>query len=164
MAITESLTGIFSRGWYLNLTEQEIRRCRRYGTPMFIVMIDVDHFKAINDNHGHQVGDQVLQKVGALLQQQVRKADVVGRIGGEEFAITMVAASSTQAAATAERLRKMIARCRVAVEKDSVCFTISAGIAQLNAEEDSLEAIMRRADQALYVAKNEGRNRVRIAA
>jgi diguanylate cyclase (GGDEF)-like protein/PAS domain S-box-containing protein len=164
LATTDSLTGAYNRRHFLELTETEIIRARRYQFPLSISMIDIDHFKRINDRYGHPVGDLVLKELVKILKSQLRPNDVLGRLGGEEFAITMVECDLQKAFAVIERLRQSIEQHRIMADNGKeVYFRISAGVAQLTDETEGWEPAMNRADQALYRAKKGGRNRVEIA-
>jgi diguanylate cyclase (GGDEF)-like protein/PAS domain S-box-containing protein len=164
LATTDALTGAYNRRHFLELTGAEVIRARRYQSPLSISMIDIDQFKGINDQYGHPVGDLVLMELAKLLKSHLRPNDILGRLGGDELAVTMVECSLQRAFAALERLRKSIEECRViTVEGTEIHFKISAGIAQLADESEDLESVVRRADQALYLAKNMGRNRVEKA-
>ena len=164
LATTDSLTGACNRRHFLELTETEIIRARRYPFSLSISMIDIDHFKRINDRYGHPVGDLVLKELVKILKSQLRPNDILGRLGGEEFAITMVECDLQKAFAVTERLRRSIEQHSImADDGKEVYFKISAGVAQLTSETEGWEAVMSRADQALYRAKKGGRNRVEIA-
>jgi len=158
LATTDSLTGIYNRGWYLTLSQKEILRSRRYNLPLSLIMADIDHFKLINDTFGHQAGDVVLKNVSRELQQQLRAVDIMGRLGGEEFGITLIESNLEKAASTAERLREKIAGCGVMSNGSEIHFTISLGVAQLDGKEHDIHAILKKADEALYSAKRNGRN------
>jgi len=164
LATTDPLTGAYNRRHFLELTEKEIIRARRYQSPLSISMIDIDHFKRINDRYGHPVGDLVLKELVKILRSQLRPNDVLGRLGGEEFTITMVECDLQKAFAMIERLRKSIEQHSIMADDGTeVYFKISAGVAQLANETEGWESVMSRADQALYQAKKGGRNRVEIA-
>ncbi|MFH0934529.1 MAG: sensor domain-containing diguanylate cyclase, partial [Pseudomonadota bacterium] len=157
----DALTGLNNRRHFYELAEQEIVRTRRYGKPLAIMMVDVDHFKAINDTYGHHSGDTVLRQLSNICRQTMREIDIIGRIGGEEFSILLPEASAAQAREAAERLREAVAAAEVQLEADvSISFTVSIGIAALVSEDDGVAAMLRRADVALYSAKHSGRNRV----
>ena len=165
LATTDPLTGAYNRRHFLELTEKEIIRARRYQSPLSISMMDIDHFKRINDRYGHPAGDLVLEELVKILRGQLRPNDVLGRVGGEEFAITMVECDLQKSFAVIERLRKSIEQQRIMLDDDTeVRFSISAGVAQLAGPTEDWESVIRRADQALYWAKKSGRNRVGIAA
>ena len=157
----DALTGLNNRRHFYELAEQEIVRTRRYGKPLALMMLDVDHFKPINDTYGHQAGDLVLQQLSDVCRQTMREIDIIGRLGGEEFAILLPEANGAQAQEAAERLREVIAATVVRLEQDvSISFTASIGVAALVAADHGVAAMLKRADEALYTAKNSGRNRV----
>ena len=159
MATEDSLTGVYTRRHILELAEHDLRRSLRDHTPFTVLLIDIDHFKRINDSHGHAAGDAVLRRFGEHCRAAVREVDVVGRLGGEEFAVFMPATGLEEAHSIAERLRISIASHGFDLGPTRVSVTISVGVAQRKAEETTLEAMMGRADSALYLAKNGGRNR-----
>ena len=164
LATTDSLTGAYNRRHFLELTEKEIIRARRYRSPLSISMMDIDHFKRINDRYGHPAGDLVLKELVKIVKGQLRPNDVLGRLGGEEFAITMVECDLQKSLAVMERLRKSIEQHRITTDDGTeVYFRISAGVAQLAGEAEGWESVIKRADQALYQAKRSGRNLVGIA-
>lgn len=165
MAITDPLTGLYNRRYletHLNhLIEHYINR----GKALSVVAVDVDFFKAINDTYGHDIGDKVLQELSVRLKTNTRSVDLCCRVGGEEFIMVLPNTASALSSRIAERLRRSVAsksfECGIA---QAVPVTISVGVASLNATDDTLEKLLKRADQALYAAKREGRNRVVIAA
>jgi diguanylate cyclase (GGDEF)-like protein len=157
-SITDTLTGLFNRRRLDQGFDQELDRAIRYGHPLTLILIDLDRFKAINDTHGHQTGDEVLQKVAGILRQEVRSTDTVGRWGGEEFLIICPETDLTGAVAMAEKLRSTIA---TAAWPPGTHMTGSFGIAQFR-DGDSMKDLVARADAALYRAKTSGRNRVEV--
>lgn len=161
-ARTDSLTGCFNRRHFTNLARQELARVRRYGGEVSALMLDLDHFKAVNDLHGHQVGDLMLQRFVQVCRSMLREEDVIGRLGGEEFAILLPETDREQAREVAERVRRAVAAAEVIVENATapLRFTASIGVAALLPEESTVDQLIGRADQALYEAKNAGRNRV----
>jgi diguanylate cyclase (GGDEF)-like protein/PAS domain S-box-containing protein len=160
LACTDSITGAHNRRHFIQLTEKEILRARRYGFPLSVVMIDIDHFKQINDGFGHLVGDSVLRELVSVLNSQMRPGDILGRVGGEEFSITLVECELENAKTVSERLRKSIEGHQMMSEGRELSIRISIGVAQLSLQEENWEALIKRADQALYRAKAAGRNRV----
>ncbi len=156
LAATDELTGLASRRAFLAVLEQHLAD----GEPLAVALFDIDHFKKVNDRYGHGIGDEVLQRVAALAESSVRDRDVVGRIGGEEFAILMPGATLAQAAAIGERLRKT---CADAFHPPGIPVTVSVGVAAADLSGDSA-ALLRDADAALYQAKYDGRNCLRLAA
>lgn len=155
MARTDELTNINNRRSFMELGEQTTRLCHRQGHPLSALLIDVDHFKKINDTHGHSAGDAVLKQVGALLAQQFRAADVCGRIGGEEFAVLLADTDTAAAAALAEKLRQAVANVSIPWEGQVLQVTISVGVATYGGH---LDTLLQRADAAMYQAKAGGRN------
>ncbi|MEW5903932.1 MAG: sensor domain-containing diguanylate cyclase [Pseudomonadota bacterium] len=154
------LTELDNRGYFMQRATLEVARAQRYAKPMALLMLDIDNFKQINDRYGHQAGDKVLRTLAATCRQTLRGIDLIGRIGGEEFAVVLPEASATQAHEVAERLRKDIAAAQVDSAGESLNFTVSIGIVDLVAGETSLDALLRAADQALYAAKAAGKDRV----
>ena len=163
MAISDRLTKINNRRNFFALAEKEYQRAQRYKHPLSLVLIDIDHFKKVNDTYGHQVGDDVLAKTAFFLERNIRSVDIVARYGGEEFIILMPEISCQHANLIAERLRQCIAETPMAEEHHKVMITISSGISCLdNKDELSFDTLLYRADQALYRSKDEGRNRTTI--
>ncbi|GAA6755424.1 GGDEF domain-containing protein [Thermus thalpophilus] len=154
-ALTCTLTGLPNRRAFELALSREISRTERYGTPFSLVLVDLDHFKKINDTLGHDYGDELLLRVARLLVDQVRREDMVARWGGEEFALLLPSTRAEDAQRLAERLRQ-------AIEAQSLGVTASFGVAEYMFGEEE-ESLFRRADQALYRAKNLGRNRVEVA-
>jgi len=162
LAQTDMLTGLANRRHFMTLAEQELARAVRYGGKLSVLMMDIDHFKNVNDTYGHHAGDLVIQKLGQLCQETLRKnIDVAGRIGGEEFAVILPETDSQQAVDAAERLRCAIANTEVPWEQGGpLHFTVSVGVASLAVQKTNLDALLACADQSLYEAKASGRNRV----
>jgi diguanylate cyclase (GGDEF)-like protein len=159
MALTDGLTNLANRKHLDSLLAEEIARARRHGRALSILMIDIDHFKQINDVHGHIAGDHALKRVGSMLQQRLRPSDKVGRYGGEEFCVILPETGKAEAAYLAELLRAQIARERFVEDSKTIEITVSIGVAALLAESHFTE-LYRAADQRLYRAKQRGRNRV----
>jgi diguanylate cyclase (GGDEF)-like protein len=155
----DHLTGLSNRRYFLELAAQEFDRSRRYGHPLTVVMADLDHFKEINDTNGHHIGDQVIRAFAQALRDGVRTCDLVGRLGGEEFAAILPETSSPEAGRIAERIRAAVAALG-AGDGTPVPFTASFGFAGLEPSDSSIASVIRRADAALYAAKKGGRNRV----
>jgi diguanylate cyclase (GGDEF)-like protein len=156
---TDELTGALNRRGILAILETEIARSRRTGAPLAVLTLDIDHFKRINDDHGHPAGDLVIQKIADMLQSEMRKSDMLGRFGGEEFLIILPALDKPGACLAAERLRQAVDASEIALDADTVRVTVSIGVAVLN-ETDTQKELLARSDKALYAAKSAGRNRV----
>lgn len=163
MAMTDELTGLFNRRHFTRQGEQTLNLSPRSPVPCALIMLDVDHFKAINDTHGHQAGDDVLKTIAKVLGRNIRDADTVGRLGGEEFAILLPSTPLFDAAALAERLRQSIETIACVVQGQAITLTISLGVASPLTPTDTLDTLLSRADQAMYAAKHQGRNRVMMA-
>lgn len=160
LSYMDCLTGIPNRRYLEQCFQEELARAQRYKLPFTCVMVDIDHFKKVNDTHGHLVGDQVLKKMGEILRAQKRPYDIVGRYGGEEFAIILKEISAKDSLLVCERLRVAVAQSPFAVNDAEFNFTVSIGIASLYPREGvSMETIWSLADKALYRAKEGGRNR-----
>jgi diguanylate cyclase (GGDEF)-like protein/PAS domain S-box-containing protein len=156
----DHLTGIANRRAFFEAAEVELERLRRAPRPMSLVMFDADHFKRINDTHGHPAGDAVLRHLALLLTKTFRAVDVPARIGGEEFAVLLPSTGQDGALIVANRLREAVAGSTVEVDGVQIRYTVSAGIAQFEDEMLGLDELIKRADTALYAAKAAGRNRV----
>ena len=161
-AYTDALTGLYSRRYVLAQLDEAILRHRELAEPLSIALLDLDHFKGINDNHGHAIGDKVLQHFARYLLQRVRQEDRIGRIGGEEFLLLMPGTPGEVAHRTVERLRRGLLPCRPLAEQPTLRYSLSAGVAMLGAL-DTLDSLFQRADRMLYAAKAAGRNRTRRA-
>lgn len=155
LAATDELTGVASRRAFLTVLDQHLAS----GEHLAVALFDIDHFKQVNDRHGHPVGDEVLRRIAALAESCIRDRDLVGRLGGEEFAVLMPGASLDQAVAVGERLRRA---CEEAEHVHGVRVTVSLGVAAGQGSDASF--LLREADAALYRAKFEGRNCLRLAA
>jgi diguanylate cyclase (GGDEF)-like protein len=155
----DSLTEVYNRRVLMERLEQEWNRTRRYSTTVAFIMCDIDHFKAVNDTHGHPTGDQVLERIATLLRKSVRSSDMVGRYGGEEFGIIMVNADRDSAASAAERYRSKIESMDLHSRKGEFRVTVSFGVADSRGK-DSVNQLVTAADRALYKAKETGRNTV----
>jgi diguanylate cyclase (GGDEF)-like protein len=164
LSITDPLTGLANRRKLAETLDEELLRARRTRAPLSLSMVDIDHFKWYNDQHGHQAGDRCLQRVATELRHAARDSDLVARYGGEEFAVIMPATARAAARETAERLRIAISDLAEPVTDNRVV-TASVGVATLDdAESQSTERLLGWADQALYDAKRNGRNRVETSA
>ena len=166
MAVKDQLTGLHNRRYMGRHLETLISSAEKSGKPVAFLIVDIDHFKSINDNHGHDIGDEVLRAFAARISGSVRGIDLACRYGGEEFVIVMPDTDLEFAQVVAERLRKYVESTPFSISRDPgvLDVTISIGIAGSALRGDSAEALLRRADRALYRAKREGRNRVAAAA
>jgi diguanylate cyclase (GGDEF)-like protein/PAS domain S-box-containing protein len=161
---TDQLTGTLNRARFFELADAEITRSRRFGQPLSALMIDIDHFKAVNDRHGHAAGDEVLREVARSLGAGLRSIDILGRMGGEEFAILLPSIDIEGARMVAERLRRTASTLQPSVAGVAVPVTLSIGCASLSEEAADMDLLLRAADRALYEAKQAGRNRVAVQA
>ena len=164
MARTDELTGVSNRRHFFELGKQLFAIAQRYQTPLAVFMFDIDHFKRINDMFGHQIGDAILRRVAEVSLEQTRGADVLARYGGEEFIVTLPNTTAREALAAVENIRQKIAGCDEVFGGRTVKVTISAGVAEIAPQDDSLERLIQRADHALYAAKRAGRNCSRLWA
>jgi diguanylate cyclase (GGDEF)-like protein len=162
-ANTDSLTKLYNRRAFYKLGEQMLDSCKRYEHPCSVLMIDIDHFKQINDSHGHAVGDEAICSLSQTLRDTLRDADIIGRMGGEEFAVLLPHTEQQQALESAERVRQAVASTPVSSSSGNLQMSISIGVAVFDAQQEAtLEQILITADKALYQAKVAGRNRVEI--
>ncbi len=163
-AHTDSLTQLPNRSYFFEMARKEFARSKRHNKPLSIAMIDLDRFKSINDTYGHEMGDSVLRAVAAVCRKTLRESDLIGRIGGEEFAVLWPETNAAQVRDAAERLRKAIDESTVPMDRGPpVHFTASLGIATLSEADVNLDVFLNRADKALYEAKRAGRNKVNFA-
>ena len=162
-ASIDFLTGIPNRRQLMETLDRELNRAQRYGRTLSFLMFDLDHFKSINDRYGHEAGDKVLPSVAKSCKNTLRKVDEVGRIGGEEFAVILPDTRSEGAMEVAERLRCQVENLVVATESGDVSVTISIGVVEASYGKSDLACLMRKADDAMYAAKHEGRNRTVVA-
>ncbi len=160
MAITDDLTGLYNRRGFYELGQREVERARRFKRPLAAIMMDVDNLKQINDTYGHSTGDQVLKVVAQRCRENLRKIDILGRLGGDEFTILLPETDMFTASSVAERVRQYIARKPVQTSQGDVDVTISLGITRATDDTTTLDDLIGRADSAMYTAKNGGRNRV----
>jgi diguanylate cyclase (GGDEF)-like protein len=163
LAETDALTGIFGRRAILEQSEYAMVSARRNGRSMSVLMIDADHFKRVNDDHGHDAGDAVLVELVRRLCNALRNQDVIGRVGGEEFLALLPGADQQAALEIAERLLEVMRASPIRHDAVIVPMTLSIGVAALEQQDVNLDALIRRADAALYAAKDAGRNRVALA-
>lgn len=162
-AITDGLTGLHNRRHFFTLAEQEYNHAIRTMQPLSVIMFDIDHFKSFNDKYGHAIGDEVLRSIAKLTRQSLRATDIVGRYGGEEFAIILPKSNQATAYDVAERLRQQIETVPVQSTDGALSVTISLGVAQMREESKNVEQLLDQADMAMYCAKEGGRNRVAMA-
>ena len=162
MAITDALTSLYNRYYMESHLTALIEQAAARGKSLTVLMLDIDYFKAINDNYGHDAGDDVLRQLANRVRKSIRGIDLACRYGGEEFVIVMPETDMAVATIVAERLRRRIASEPFAIQKEArvIETTISIGIATFDAADDNVAKILKRADQALYRAKRDGRNRV----
>lgn len=160
-ALTDPLTGVANRRYFHRRLDEEMRRARRYHQSLGLLMLDIDHFKRVNDRFGHAAGDAVLQTLAALLRQSVRDTEIVARYGGEEFALLMPLTNTEEAHAAAERIRQAVASHPfLTPQGKTLPLTISVGVASFPTDCRTVSELVETADQALYAAKNSGRNQV----
>jgi diguanylate cyclase (GGDEF)-like protein len=159
LARTDELTGLRNRRAFYEQGELAVVQAQRYGRPLSAVMLDIDHFKTINDTWGHSAGDDALRALAGVITKSARSTDITGRVGGEEFAIVLPETTGNDAAAQAERLRRDVAGLSFRHGSIEITFTCSFGVAELD-DSGSLDVLIARADAALYEAKAQGRNRV----
>lgn len=165
LAAKDGLTGLYNHAYIKERLKQELYRCRRYEHPLSILMIDIDDFKSLNDNHGHVVGDKVLKTLSMLMQEIIRPSDIIGRYGGEEFLVILPQTTSEQSLAVAERIRENIEYYEFEVHpsKNNIFqVTVSIGLCAFPDHGHTPEDLIAFADESLYVAKKEGKNRVTI--
>ena len=158
----DGLTGLYNRATWENMLKAELLRSRRTGAPCSLLMLDIDHFKNINDTYGHQAGDEAIRVLADLITREKRETDVAGRYGGEEFCIMLIDTDAENAKTFAERLRHSIEANIIEWEGQEIKYTISLGIAELNQEILSHEVWLQKSDQALYFSKEHGRNQTTV--
>lgn len=163
LALTDPLTGLQNRRSLFELGKIEFSRALRLERPFSCMMLDLDHFKQINDNYGHQIGDQVLQEFASRCKKSIREIDLLGRYGGEELIVLLPDTNRDRAVQVAERLRSEIGEHPVRVSDRDIHLTVSIGVATKDENTSNLEALIARADQAMYIAKHKGRNQVAIS-
>ncbi len=160
LATTDGLTGLYNHRHFIELAQIEFERARRFKRRLSLILFDIDHFKAVNDKYGHPVGDQALIALANLCREKLREADPIGRYGGEEFIALIVEADAKTGRKVAERLRNEVETMTIRTQVDDLRITVSVGVAELNDDTPNLATLIARADQAMYVAKHKGRNRV----
>jgi len=162
MAITDGLTGLYNRHYLDTHLSNMVQSSLKNGKAMSLIIMDMDHFKSVNDTYGHDVGDEVLKQLAKIIIQSTRSADLAARFGGEEFVILMPETPFKHAREVSDRIRKKVETTpfKVSHEAGEITRTLSIGVSSLNMEQDSPDFLLKRADTALYQAKNSGRNRV----
>ena len=159
LAKTDPLTGLYNRRHFLETLDAEWSRFQRYYRSVSVLMLDIDHFKSVNDRYGHAVGDAAIRAVAAACLDGKRKSDIVGRLGGEEFAVLLPETSLSRARTVAERIRRHVMGAQIVAGQIQFGVTVSIGIAEAAVSMSGIDALMSAADHALYQAKAEGRNR-----
>lgn len=162
LARTDALTGLWNRGYFMELARRDLARSRRDGSPISLLMVDVDHFKSINDTHGHDAGDQALRELAQILQRGMREVDLLVRFGGEEFVILLPGASRCDACLVAERLAASIRDIEILCGNTKFQLTVSIGATTHTSGPATLDGLLKFADIALYAAKKKGRDRVEM--
>ena len=163
LAHTDLLTGLYNRRYFMEYAQREFIRARRFNQSVSILFADLDRFKKINDTYGHAIGDDVLKRVGKVIQSHVRQVDLSARLGGEEFIILLIQGRGESLPNIAERLRHAIEKDTLEVNGQQIPYTISIGVTSLQPEDKSIQDVIDRADEALYRAKKNGRNQVQIS-
>ena len=163
LATRDELTGVSNRRQFLVQADREWARCRRYDMDAAVLMIDVDHFKTVNDEHGHLAGDLMLREIARAIGDTLRQPDLLGRFGGEEFIVFLPHADPLGALDAAERIRERVARLVLEWRAKAIRATVSVGVVKLEPAHDSLGMLIAEADLALYAAKSAGRNCVRTS-
>ena len=160
LAQTDVLTGIHNRRYLMEHGDILFKTAKRYNKPLSVMLIDIDHFKQVNDTYGHGVGDEVLKQVSASTQKQLREIDLFGRIGGEEFAVVLPEVALEGASESASRICKFLSGLDIKVDGTTIRVTVSIGVTSLGPDDGTFEEVMKRSDDNLYGAKEGGRNRV----
>jgi diguanylate cyclase (GGDEF)-like protein len=163
LAITDDLTRTFNRRHFMKLTAQELERAKRYQHPLSIIIFDIDNFKNVNDSYGHLCGDAVLREISSTCRTILRQCDVLARFGGEEFILLLPETNEANALKVANRLCQLVAIHVVEYKDAQIRVTISAGVTTFKPTTDTLDDLLNRADQALYLAKRLGKNRLEVA-
>ncbi len=160
LTTVDGLTQIFNKRYFVETLEREMGRAQRYRRHLSLIMFDIDHFKAINDNYGHLAGDHVLRQLAATIKSRIRREDILARYGGEEFAIILPEIDRANASSFAEKLRQLVERSVFEFEETRIPLTVSVGVSLLAPETDSCDSLVKAADENLYLAKEQGRNQV----
>ncbi len=163
MAVTDELTGLFNRRMFFEVGAKYLQLAIRHGKPLSVVMMDLDHFKRVNDRHGHQTGDIVLRLIGQVLMASVRESDVVARLGGEEFGLLLPETRREEAMPVVQRIQQSLAAAlRQSDLPADARITMSVGVTLSSSNDEVLDSVMLRADRAMYAAKQNGRNRIEV--
>ncbi|MBE9504195.1 MAG: diguanylate cyclase [Proteobacteria bacterium] len=163
MAITDPLTGLYNKRRFYDVLKKEFLSSKRYNHSLSCLILDLDHFKEINDKYGHLAGDATLKEVGSILAKALREVDTISRFGGEEFVVLLPFTPKKDATLVAERIRKSISETNVKYEKQEIKVTTSIGVASIeDIQGGEMDALIQYADDALYQAKHNGRNRVEV--
>jgi len=163
LSTSDPLTGALNRRHFMALMGREQKRAERYAARFSLLMLDIDHFKKINDTYGHQIGDEAIKHMAAACQAHLRPTDLLCRFGGEEFLVALTHTEETGAQIAAERIREAVAKVEIPADRNTVRFTVSIGVTTF-VPGARVEQLIECADQALYAAKTGGRNQVRIGA
>lgn len=158
LASTDALTHVYNRRHFFTQSHAEFARAKRYNRGLSVIMLDIDDFKLVNDRYGHAAGDMALVSLAECCRSIVRESDIVGRLGGEEFAVCCPEADLEGAKIIAERIRNQCEQTLLNYQEQNFCITVSLGVTRLTTEDSSFESIMHRADKLLYSAKDQGRN------
>jgi diguanylate cyclase (GGDEF)-like protein len=161
LATTDFLSGLYNREEFLNLAQRELSWANRHNQNLSLLMIDIDHFKNINDTFGHGAGDEVIREMGNMIMTGFRKTDFAGRLGGEEFAVLLKDSSLDEAKGVANKFKEAVSRTKVIYEKQEISFTVSIGVAATGCSinnRNNIKDVLKQADDALYKAKAKGRN------
>jgi diguanylate cyclase len=158
--LLDSLTNTHNRRAYEMRIDEELQRFKRYNQIFSLILLDVDHFKRVNDDYGHRAGDKCLREIINRIRPSLRKADFLARYGGEEFVVILPGTSSENAGIAAEKLRQIIERTTFLFQGHKISVTISSGVTQANLSDEDPQTVFTRVDAAMYEAKREGRNRV----
>lgn len=160
LIIIDSLTGLYNRRYFDLFMEKTIPLSQRINSPLILIMLDIDYFKKINDNYGHLCGDEALKYISEIIRRNVRNSDAYVRYGGEEFAIILPNTNLDEGQSLAERIRKAVEQSDFTYNNEHISLSISMGLSLYNRDSDSVEGFIRKADKALYRAKENGRNQV----
>lgn len=160
LTTVDGLTQIFNKRYFTETVDRELSRSNRYGRNLTLIMIDIDHFKRINDSAGHLAGDHVLKQLASTVKTRIRREDVFARYGGEEFAILLPEVNLKGANLTAEKIRKVVEKTPFRFDEEDIPVTVSLGVAQASKDTTEASALIRAADEKLYEAKRAGRNRI----